>query len=1342
MIARMIEDRSGRYGRFSVHNTAVRPGTSSQVGETFIEWGFDEFEDTDVALSADGQIAAYSFTNNETDQKGYVRIYRYNSQEAKWLELGTQIDGESSRDHSGNSIDLSADGLTIIIGAALNDGNGEDAGHARVFRYDEGKAAWSQLGQDLDGTNAGDRFGSSVSLSADGLTALIGAPGSDVGGEDAGQARVFQFQSSTDTWVPSGQSLNGAVASVAIGAAVDLSADGRTAIASSSRRGVYATSAIVYPLVFRFKDDSQQWERFDKEAGEVPDSLGMGVASFSADSLTAVIGATNSNSARAYQFDTTSKAWNQVQGTIEGRSFDEAFGISVGVSADGNLVVASTTDSFNSIGGVEARAFRVKGPEVMDFQVISGRTRVTDIDTSDDARNEFSGIIFSITGIDAEKFKINQQGLLEFKTTPNLQQPIDQDGDNVYEITVEVTDSTLAFDQQALRVTVVTDQPALTEIPDIEILRNQTTVTSAALIDAVGPNDRWNFSVSSSNLQLIDQSGLTLRGTGLSRFLSIVPKRGAVGSSQITITSGDDNYTTSRTFTVNVRNQAPQIRFSGGVATGSWTQLKNQLNDPALLREEASVDISVDGRTAVVGTPDASRPGYLSGHTRVYRFDSVDQSWSQLGQALNGVGLEDRSGASVSLSGDGSIVAIGTKANEAGNDYVRVFAFDQASETWRQMGDPLTGQSVALTADGHTALTASFNRAIVYQFDEAAEKWNIQASIDGKVSSVDISNDGQTLIVGSPDSGAEGKARIFQLNPASNSWEQQGADLVGEAAGDHFGTAVTLSADGKTALVGAPNNKGAGFNAGHARAFRYDVGSATWQQLGQDITPPEDTALLGHSVSLSADGSIAAVTAKTYRYVTLHWFDEAAGQWKLLPASASFGIRGAAGALSADGLTLFTSLPHRFGNGPRGFSRAYQYTHDQTYQISEGGDLRVANINSSDDINAEGNGSIYSLAGADASKFQIDAAGMLNFRAAPDFENPTDADSDNVYELTVVVTDAENASAEAAISVAVIDVEERVDIAVTIEALQAPLVAGGPALPTFLMVAKNNGPADATNIVLESSVQPANINIVGATATAGTFANHAWTLDLANGASASLLIEMQADSSASSGASALPFQCAFESCDQEEIGGGNNSSEVMLPLVGAANLAFQTSILELNQSNDQASAAVEVINNGETTVPAARLYITNLPDGIAFANATGTTARGSYILLKKPLAAGSMVSAEVQFSGQNLDSAFTPTVELELLSGNEPSDSGQVQSKILASGEPLLQMGAVPGAVYEVYYTSDLAKPWKKAAGQVTVNTNQLFWIDRGDPQTDVHPKETERRFYRFVLISNPEDMP
>ena len=61
----------------------------------------------------------------------------------------------------------------------------------------------------------------------------------------------------------------------------------------------------------------------------------------------------------------------------------------------------------------------------------------------------------------------------------------------------------------------------------------------------------------------------------------------------------------------------------------------------------------------------------------------------------------------------------------------------------------------------------------------------------------------------------------------------------------------------------------------------------------------------------------------------------------------------------------------------------------------------------------------WSLTGADSNAFEISSGGVLTFRSPPDFENPTDTDRDNVYEITVVVTDDQSLTDSVHISVTV-----------------------------------------------------------------------------------------------------------------------------------------------------------------------------------------------------------------------------------------------------------------------------------------------------------------------------------
>ena len=86
-----------------------------------------------VSLSSDGQVLAIGepgSTSGSTD-RGRTRLFE--NQSGSWVQIGNDIFGEASEDYSGGSISLSSDASTLAIGAYLNDGNGVNSGHARIY---------------------------------------------------------------------------------------------------------------------------------------------------------------------------------------------------------------------------------------------------------------------------------------------------------------------------------------------------------------------------------------------------------------------------------------------------------------------------------------------------------------------------------------------------------------------------------------------------------------------------------------------------------------------------------------------------------------------------------------------------------------------------------------------------------------------------------------------------------------------------------------------------------------------------------------------------------------------------------------------------------------------------------------------------------------------------------------------------------------------------------------------------------------------------------------------------------------------------------------------------------
>lgn len=143
----------------------------------------------------------------------------------QWIQLANDIDGEVVNDQSGYAVGLSADGNIIAIGAPFNDNNGGRSGNVRIFENQSG--SWVQIGADINGSLSNSNSGFSVSISDDGNNVAIGALDSDSNGFESGQVRVFENQSGN--WTQIGDEIAGEAFSDHSGYSVSLSADGSIA---------------------------------------------------------------------------------------------------------------------------------------------------------------------------------------------------------------------------------------------------------------------------------------------------------------------------------------------------------------------------------------------------------------------------------------------------------------------------------------------------------------------------------------------------------------------------------------------------------------------------------------------------------------------------------------------------------------------------------------------------------------------------------------------------------------------------------------------------------------------------------------------------------------------------------------------------------------------------------------------------------------------------------------------------------------------------------------------------------------------------------------------------------
>lgn len=227
-----------------------------------------------------------------------------------------------------------------------------------------------------------------------------------------------------------------------------------------------------------------------------------------------------------------------------------------------------------------------------------------------------------------------------------------------------------------------------------------------------------------------------------------------------------------------------------------------------------AVALSMFGDVALIGRPNFSTS---AGAVSVFRYSHSDAKWiDQFELAASDQNDDDMFGFSVSLASHGLVAAIGAIGGFSGSAYI--FVNSDTSWVQRQQLLPSDGQSneefgysIATSAGGDTVIVGSWHAAI-------------------------NSNNQQ------------GAAYIFQFNGASWAFQKKIYASDG-SANDNFGTAVALSADGQTALVGAAQS-----NTVSGLAYIFICSDSIWHQQKTIQNPNPGGICFGTSVALFGQG--------------------------------------------------------------------------------------------------------------------------------------------------------------------------------------------------------------------------------------------------------------------------------------------------------------------------------------------------------------------------------------------------------------------------------------------------------------------------------------------------------
>ena len=296
-----------------------------------------------VALSADGNTALVGVPTNNSNI-GAVDVYTRSG--SSWTQQTTLTGpGETGAGLFGFSVALSADGNTALVGG-LQDNSVVGA----VWVFTRSGSTWSQQGSKL--TASGEigkaEFGNSVSLSADGNTALIGGV-LDNGSHGA----AWVFTRSGETWTQQGSKLTGGGESGngEFGFSTAISEDGNTALISGAADNGNAGAAWVFTR--SGETWAQQGEKLTAGGESGAGEFGFSVA-LSGSGNEALLGAPadNAHKGAAWVFTRSGETWTQLESKLTNGLSPTYLGWSAALSSDGNTAAVGDPGVFEGEGGL------------------------------------------------------------------------------------------------------------------------------------------------------------------------------------------------------------------------------------------------------------------------------------------------------------------------------------------------------------------------------------------------------------------------------------------------------------------------------------------------------------------------------------------------------------------------------------------------------------------------------------------------------------------------------------------------------------------------------------------------------------------------------------------------------------------------------------------------------------------------------------------------------------------------------------------------------------------------------------------------------------------------------
>lgn len=768
-----------------------------------------------ISFSADGSVLAigeYGFSTATRVNSGRVQVYTNKS--GSWQQKGQDLLGiEDSFNEFGKKVQLSSDGNTLLVydsqiaiqlnaGETLEDKYGNLAveffPYIQVYQFTNN--SWVKIGADFL-FNEIDEY-SDMALSGDGNTLAISKKSS-----------VEVYELNNNSWVQTGQTINSR----------DATYDDKISLSNNGNILVIGDSYYSDPN--------------------------------SADTLS------YEGQVKVYQY--TASTWSQIGNTISGNSFLEYFGDKVDISSDGQTIaVASSQVNGNDtvkVYNLTNNIWQQKGTDITQ----SGSGDILSLALSADANNIIIGEAYNARIL---RFTTNWQQI-------NTSFVSDNNTDELgYAVTVSADGSSYAVSAPSISTInkngyvsiLAANKNSITRFGDeiygsgtYDILGSSVAVSGNGNIIAVGARGSYNSSGvwKVGNVKVYEKTNNGLQQIGVDLRNTTDFDSGEFGS-EVRLNNEGNILAVSAPFLFSDYGAVYIYKRVGDV----WEPLGNVIYGNKDTYAGSGLAMSDDGYTVAIGAPE--RGGAVSfddyrGQTTAYKYNIQSNNWEILGDRIIGEGTSDFSGESISLSGDGTILAIGAKGNDGdttsgAHGHVRVFKFNNNS--WLQMGSDIDGDTsfnvnfgnvVKLSNDGKMLVVADLfsqsqaGSVKIYNWNETNSEWEYKTQLKTFTGSgannshrynfgedISISKDKRILVIGEYNYKSKGKIHIYVKDKFDN-WVQNELFLEGtHNTNQLYGGNHSISDNGNTLVVGSAWHNETGTRSGMAAVYHLNLCSS------------------------------------------------------------------------------------------------------------------------------------------------------------------------------------------------------------------------------------------------------------------------------------------------------------------------------------------------------------------------------------------------------------------------------------------------------------------------------------------------------------------------------------